>query len=629
MIDDAALARQSLPALLLDRARRTPGRVAYRAKTLGVYRETTWSELADRVAAVALALRARGLRPRDTIAIMGHPRPEWTIADLAVQAAGGISVGVYPTSSPAELRYLLRHAGARFMIAEDQEPLDKALAVSADCPRLERIFVVDTRALFAYRDERIATFAELEADGRARLASEPTALAELSACVGPDDPATIVYTSGTTADPKGAVLLHGRHVAAAANMLGHYPLLAQGEHRTVAFLPLSHVMGRNATITLPLLADIVPHYPEDPDTVAEALFEVAPTFLFTVPRYLQKIASHVLVGLESSSTVKRAAYRAAMGVGRVWIERHWARRPSAVVTLGYLLARGLVLNRLLDKVGFARLRLVLSGGAPLPPAVAALWQIWGVNVLEVYGQTEEGGAIISGQQGERPRPGDVGVAAPNVRIVLDDDGEIVVSGPHFFAGYWSDDAATTATLTADGLRTGDVGAWTAAGTLSLVDRKRDFVITAGGKNVSPAQVENALRSSPYVAEATVFGDGRKYLVALLELDYETVAEWARAHGIAYTGYTSLVTHAETVALIEREVAQANELLARAEQVKAFRVLPRELDPEQEGEPVTPTRKVKRRLLAEHYRALLDAMYGDAEERRIAAELSSLDTTLRP
>ena len=625
MIDYEALARTTLPALLVDRARRTPDDVAFRAKTRGIYRETTWRELAARVSAVALALLQRGVRRGDTVAIMGNACPEWTIADLATQSVGGISYGIYPTSSASELCHLLRHGRARLLVAEDQEHLDRALAVAGQCPALETVAVVDTRTLFMYDDPRVIAFSALEADGRAELAPRPGALAELAAAVRPEDPAVIVYTSGTTTLPKGAVLTHGCHIAAAANMLGHYPALARGAHRTVAFLPLSHVMGRDATITLPLLTGVVPHYPEDAEGFAETLYDVAPTFLFTVPRYLQKIASHLLVGLETTAPLKRAAYRVAMATGRRYIARHWDGGAPAWLRLAYAVARAIVFARLLDKVGFRRVRLVLSGGAPLPPEVAALWQVWGVNVLEVYGQTEAAGAIFTGQQGDRPRPGNVGVPAPSVSLALDADGEIIARSRYFFAGYWDDAEATAASWRDGALRTGDVGAWLDGGALRLVDRKRDLVVTAGGKNVSPAQVEGALRGSAYVSEATVFGDGRPYLVALLELDFEIVAEWARARNVPYAGYASLVGHPDVRRLVEAEVARANGALARVEQVKAFRILPKELDPEHDDEPVTPTRKVKRRLMAERYRDLIEEMYSDAEERRIGAALHGLLT----
>jgi long-chain acyl-CoA synthetase len=287
------------------------------------------------------------------------------------------------------------------------------------------------------------------------------------------------------------------------------------------------------------------------------------------------------------------------------------------------LARAVVFRWLLEKVGFARVRLLLSSGAPLPPAVALLWQAWGVNVCEAYGQTETGGALVSGQRGPYPRPGDVGVPAPNIELTLDAGGEVLVRARDLFAGYWRDVEATAATYRDGWLVTGDLGERLPDGSLRLVDRKKDILITAGGKNVSPSQIETCLRASPFISEAAVFGEGRKYLAALVELDGETVAEWARERGLVHTGYASLAAHPEVRRLLEAEIDKANADLARVEQVKAFRILPRELDPEQEGEPVTPTRKVKRRLMLERYQDLVESMFASDEERRITAEVAAL------
>jgi long-chain acyl-CoA synthetase len=618
-----ALRASTLPGLLVERARTRPERVAFRSKELGIWRETTWRELAERVGALARGLANEYRIGRgETVAIIGNPCPEWTIADLAAQALGAITFGIYPTSAPGEVRHLLQHGGASLIVVGDQEHLDKTLEVLDACPDVRAVLVIDTRALFMYRHPRVRPLADIERCGRTALVADPDALSRLVRSVSADDPATIIYTSGTTGHPKGAIYRHGPHLAACANIVEHYPILARGEHRAVAMLPLCHAMGRNLAITMPLLTDIVPHYPESVDAFADALYEVQPTFVFTVPRYLQKFAAHLLVGLDQSSPVKRVAYRAAVGLGRRALRRrHGGRRPSVLATL----ARAVVFRWLLEKVGFARAELVISSGAPLPPSVATLWQAWGVNLCEAYGQTETGGALVSGQRGPYPVPGDVGVAAPNMAIELDADGEILVAARELFGGYWRDPDATRALYRDGKLATGDVGEWTGGRALRLVDRKKDILITAGGKNVSPSHVENRLRASPYISEAAVFGDRRKYLVALLEADGETVAEWARERGVIHTGYASLVTHPDVIGLIEGEVKRANDELTRVEQVKAFRLLPRELDPELEGEPVTPTRKLKRRAMAERYGTLVESMYAGDEKRRIAAEVASLTT----
>ena len=617
-----ALRASTLPGLLVERARTRPERVAFRAKELGIWRETTWRELAERVAALACGLaREYRIAAGETVAVIGNPCPEWTIADLATQALGAITYGIYPTSAPGEVRYLLQHGGASLIVVEDQEHLDKTLEVLDQCPSVRAVLVVDTRALFMYRHPRVRPLAEVEQRGGEALAAEPDALGRMARALSPDAPATIIYTSGTTGHPKGAIYRHGPHLAACANIIEHYPILSGREHRAVAMLPLCHAMGRNLAITMPLIADIVPHYPESVDTFADALYEIQPTFVFTVPRYLQKFAAHLLVGLDQSSRIKRAAYRGAMTVGRRALDRRWTRGSSGA-SLGAAFARMILFRWLLEKVGFARAELVISSGAPLPAAVAALWQAWGVNLCEAYGQTETGGALVSGQRGPYPPPGDVGAVAPNMAVELDGDGEILVTAAEFFGGYWRDPDATRALYREGKLATGDVGEWTAGRSLKLVDRKKDLLITAGGKNVSPSNVENRLRASPYISEAAVFGDGRKYLVALLEADGETVAEWARERGVIHTGYASLVTHPDVIGLIEAEVKRANDELTRVEQVKAFRLLPRELDPELEGEPVTPTRKLKRRAMAERYGTLVESMYAGDEERRIAAEVTS-------
>jgi long-chain acyl-CoA synthetase len=389
------------------------------------------------------------------------------------------------------------------------------------------------------------------------------------------------------------------------------------EHRTVAYLPLCHVLGRDIAVTLPLLARLVPHIGESAEDLPETLFETAPTVLFTVPRYLQKLAAQLIVQARNSSALKRLAFDAAIAFGRRHVKRRWAAAVGTAAALAHAAWRTAVFRPVLSKVGFDKLELVVSGGAPLPAETMALWHMLGVNVCEMYGQTETAGGIIAGQRGPFPRPGDVGTVPDGLEVRLAEDGEILVRSPDLFEGYWNNPEASDAVLGADGwMRSGDVGEWR-DGALRLVDRARDFIVTSGGKTISPSFIENALRASPYLAEAIVFGHARKYLVALIEIDFDTVADWARANDVAYTGFTSLAQHPQVQKLIGGEIDKANAQLARVEQVKAFRILPKALDPEEEGEPVTPTRKVKRKAMYERFKPLVEEMYADGEAELLA------------
>jgi long-chain acyl-CoA synthetase len=624
-VDREELRRTTAPQLLCERARATPDAVAFRSKHLGLYRERRWRDYARLVAHAARGLEALGLAPGQRVAIMGDPCEEWMIADLAAQSLGAIVYGIYPTASASELEYQMRDGGATLFIAENQEYVDKVLSVADRLPELVWIVVIDASAMFGYRHPKLRKYQDLLA---AVEEPENDWLDQRVASLSADAPAFIVYTSGTTGHPKGALVTHGRHLAAAANVIDHYPTLAEKEHRTVVFLPLCHVLGRDVAVTFPLISSLVPHFGEDLDDLPTTLFEVAPTVLFTVPRYLQKFASQVLVGILNASRTKRVSYELAMRFAREHARRRWDGKVNAVQETLYRALWAGVFGPILNKLGFDRLELVVSGGAPLPPDTMALWQMYGVNVVEMYGQTETAGGIIAGQRGPYPRPGNVGTVPSGWEVELTDDGEVLVRSPDLFDAYWHDADATRAVKGEDGwLRTGDVAEWCEGG-LRLIDRARDFLVTAGGKTIAPALIETMLRASPYVAEAVVLGHGRKYLTALIEIEYDTVAEWARSHAVPHTGFTSLARHPQIAGLIGGEVDKVNAAFARVEQIKAFRILPKALDPEEEGEPVTPTRKVKRTLMAERFADLVDGMYDDREERLIAAGVQGVMRTQR-
>jgi long-chain acyl-CoA synthetase len=617
----ARLRQQTAPGLLAAHARTKPASIAFRSKHLGLYRERTWRDYGVLCGRAAQLLAGLGLARGERIAIMGDACEEWLIIDQAAQALGAIVYGIYPTASIAELEFQMVDGGATIFVAENQQYVDKILPIVARLPNLRHIAVIDTTAMFAYDHPMIVSYATLVRNNTLTDEAALALFASHAEQLAPGDPAFIVYTSGTTGHPKGALITHGHHLAACATIVEHYPTLATKPHRTVVYLPLCHILGRDVAVTLPLLSSVVPHFGESVDALGESFFEVAPTLLFTVPRYLQKFASQVLVGVGASSQAKRAVYEWAMGIGRHHAKARWDGALGS--TIAYELARVLAFKPLLNKLGLDRLELVIAGGAAMPTETMALWQIWGVNVVEIYGQTEEAGALITGQPSPFPRPGNVGTPAAGVDVKLDDDGQILVRIPDHFEGYWQSEAATREVLGDDGwIRTGDIGEWVSAAsphnaTLRLVDRARDFIVTAGGKTLSPSFIENILRSSPYVGEAIVFGHNRKYLTALIEIDFDTVADWARAHGIIYTGFTNLIESPRVVQLVQGEVDRANTELARVETIKVFRILPKALDPEEEGEPVTPTRKVKRTLMYERFKALVESMYDDREERLVA------------
>src|SRR5438105_2844628 len=561
-----ALRRKTAPGVLAERARETPHEVAYRAKKLGIYRQRTWREYAALVGRAADGLAKFGLARGERLAIIGDACEEWLLADLGAQSLGAVTYGIYPTASAAETEYQLRDGGACIVVAENQEYVDKVLPIIDRLPDVRRIVVIDTRAMFAYQHDKLTSFAAVLASGVTDDAAAIERLESLATQLSPDGPAFIIYTSGTTGHPKGALCSHGRHLAGTYNIVEHYPLLAEPQ-RTVVYLPLCHGLGRDVGITLPLMSGLVPHFGEDTEEFGSTLFEVAPTVLFTVPRYLQKFASRVLVALMDSSALKRRAYDAAMTIGRRYARARWDGRAQALGAALYALARALVFRPILNKLGLDELRFVFCAGAPLPGETAALWQIWGVNLCEAYGQTEEVGAIITGQRGPFPRPGNVGELASGWELRIAESGEIQIRGDYVFEEYLGQPEATREVLGTDGwLRTGDIGEWN-DGRLRLLDRARDFIVTAGGKTLSPSYIENILRASPYIAEVAVFGHARKYLTALIEIDFETVADWARSKNIAYSGFTSLAHHPEVEALLKSEIERANAQLARVEQLK--------------------------------------------------------------
>lgn len=622
--DAAKLLSRTCPELLFERVRQTPDDVVFRDKHLGIYTGLNWREYGEAVREVAFGLRELGAVSGDRVALMGDPCLEWVLADMATMAIGGTTVGVYPTSSPNEIAYVMKDSGASIFIAETQEHLDKLLVSLDSLPQLRWIVVIDTRALFNFCHERVVTFAKLRDLGRTRAAQSSEEFEQGIANVRPGDPGAIVYTSGTTGPPKGAVLSHRNLIAGAMSYINCLPEALHSEHRMVAHLPLSHVVARVAVVTTPLLTKLVPFFCEEIDEFSDTIREVAPNFVIMPPRFFEKFAAQLLVGIETSTWFKRASYRMAETIGRKVLRlRRNSQSISFPLRIAYWIARELVFKQLLEKIGFAKAEIAFTGSAPMPPQIVEVWQLWGVDLRELYGVTECCGISIA-QYHSFPAPGDIGVPAaiPGFEFRLSDKGEILLRSPMLFNEYWGLPDATAEVRDADGwYHTGDVAELTAEGRVKLVDRLRDIIVTSGGKTLSPQQIEKVVKGSPFISEAIVFGDGRRFVSALLELDYTMVSEWARIYKVPYTSYTNLVTRPEVIKLIETEVERANQYLSRVEQVKVFRIIPNELDPEQ-GE-TTPTRKIKRSLMYDMFSELIEAMYRTTDDKIIATKVDKI------
>jgi len=616
----AGFSATTLPALFLERCRRTPQQAAFRVKEMGIYREVKWQEYQEHVENLCLGLVELGLEPGDRVAIMGDTCPEWAYADLATQCAGGISYGIYATSSLVDIQYLMEDSGAKVFVAEDQEYVDKILAICGNLPQLKKIIVSDTRAMFLYKDPRLISIGDLEEKGKRKKAAEPGLFQELVARRKPEDTAVIAYTSGTTGPPKGAMLSHYAFLWGHLGLAAVYPqTFLNPRTRTVAYLSPANMLGRLQDIYLPLLGGYVTHFGESLETIAGTVFEVGPTAMMGPPRIFTKYASQLAAQMESSTWLKKKAYHLAMQAGKRYISQRWEGKETWNARLAYTMARWLVFTPLLDKIGFKNITLALTAAAPVPPETVALWHTWGVNLLELYGGTEFG--LGMAQRKSFSKPGNAGTPMPRVQYRLEQQGELVIKAPAAMAGYWEKEDATKAAMKDGWVYTGDAVEVTVDGCIRIVERVKDLIVTSGGKNINPSEIEKSIKASPYISEAVVFGHGKKYPCLLVEIDFDTVAEWARAHSITYTSYASLAQHPDVLRLISKEVDRANQKLARLEQVKVFRILPKELDPEDETDPVTATRKVQRKKMYEKMKDLVESMYSQNEEARIAAELA--------
>jgi len=583
-------------------------RPALREKVLGIWQTVTWNAWLARAKEVAYALDGFGFRPGDVASVLANTIPEWCYADIGILCAGGISSGIYPTDSAKQVAYLLNDSRTRILFVEDDEQLDKALAARSHCPTLKRIVVFDMEGLKKFADPMCLSFEEFLAEGRARMAGREHDWETMVDSRKPGDLAILVYTSGTTGPPKGAMLSH-RNVTTQMKHASDAFSYCEGDER-VAFLPMCHVAERIAGCYYGIATGAVANYAESPETVLENLREVQPTMLGAVPRVWERLYSAIMIALKDGTALERQAYRMAIAAGfRIADARLAGRTPRLFERIGFATAYWLVLRNIRIMMGIDRCRWLFTGAAPIAPDLIRWYLALGENMYEVYGQTENAG-IATVMPADAIKLGSVGKPVPYGEVKISPQGEILIRGEFVFMGYLNQPVRSAETVDAEGwLHTGDVGLIDNEGYVHITDRMKDIIITAGGKNITPSEIENQLKFSPYISDAVVIGDRRPYLTCLIMIDHENVEKFAQDNAIPFTNYASLCRAGEVRDLIWSEVEKVNGNFARVETIKRFHLIEQQLTAV--DDELTPTMKLKRKFVNEKYIKEIEAMYRGA------------------
>jgi long-chain acyl-CoA synthetase len=581
-------------------------RPAIREKKFGIWQPTSWRQWLEISRDIAYGLHATGFRPGDVASIIANAVPEWVFADMGILCAGGVSSGIYPTDSAVQVEYLVNDSRTRVVFAEDEEQLDKLLTCRLRCPTLQKIVVFDMEGLSGFTDPMVLSLAEFVALGQNHRQGHEALWDEMVGSRRTDDLAILVYTSGTTGPPKGA--MHSNrsvtHQMRHANDL--FPS-TDAEERLV-FLPLCHVAERVGGYYISLALGSVMNFAESPETVPDNLREVQPTAFLAVPRIWEKFYSGITIALKDATPFQKWMYRQALGIGnRMTDYRLEGETPPLSLRAANKIAYWLVFRNIRRMLGLDRCHLAFTGAAPIAPDLIRWYLALGLEMREVYGQTENCG--VATVMPERIKLGSVGKAAPWGEVAISPEGEILIKGDFLFMGYLNQPEKTAETIDARGwLHTGDVGSIDNEGFVKITDRMKDIIITSGGKNITPSEIENQLKFSPYVSDAVVIGDKRPYLTCLVMIDQENVEKFAQDHDIPFTNYASLCRAAAIQDLIQREIETVNVNFARVETIKKFYLIERQLTPE--DEELTPTMKLKRSFVNKRYATEIGAMYGE-------------------
>ncbi len=608
----------TVASLARDRTAAGPDIVAMREKDFGIWREYTWARTWELIEEAAHGLLALGVDVGDRVAIHAEDRPEWVILDLATVAVRGVTVGLYPTNPTAEVQYTIGDCTPLVFFAENEEQYDKIAEADPSVTNcVGRILYVEQRGMDDISDERLLFWDDFLKLGREHRDANPGAVAAKMAEARDDDVMTLVYTSGTTGPPKGAMLTNTNAAFAMDKIVNLDERMADGKALNskdliVTYLPLCHVAERIFSTWTLVSAGPSLNFAESIETVTDNLREVQPTIFFAVPRIWERLHASVLIRGNQASWFKKKVFdlglRLAGSIGAEKVAHGGSHTAKSRVLA--VIGEPLVFRAMRERIGLRRCRYAASGAAPIAPEVLEFFMGIGVPVFELYGMTENSAVATVNMPG-RIKLGTVGEPYDGIGLRLDPvTSEVQTKHDGNFAGYWNKPEQTAETFTADGwLMTGDVGEWVDDTHIRIIDRIKHIIITSGGKNISPSEIENSLKTSPFIKEAMVIGDGRKYLTALIGIELETVGDWALRRNIPYTTYRDLSEKPEVIELVQDVVNKTNEKFARVEGLKAFRMIPKELDHE-DGE-LTATQKLKRSSMMDMFGDLVESMYGDS------------------
>ncbi|MBT4266740.1 MAG: AMP-binding protein [Deltaproteobacteria bacterium] len=590
--------------LFRHRVQQLGDKVAMREKNFGIWETFTWTQYGDRAREIAMGLISLGLKRGDVCSIVSDNNKEWLFADMGIQSCGGVTSGVYTTDSSAQLQYLATDSGTRFLFVENEEQLDKYLDVRENTPSISKVIVFDSEGLHEFKDEQVMMIEDLYELGGTYGKEHPDLWDQEIDKSTPEDLMVLIYTSGTTGPPKGAMVNH-RNCMYQIEAFDQY-LEINDRDEQLSFLPLCHILERLVTILIPLKSCGTVNFVEGPDTVPENIRELSPTIFIAVPRIWEKFYSGIQLQVKDATRVGKWFYNLAVKIGDK-AAGYKVNRQSIPpgLSLLYWIAKKTVLNNILRMMGLDRLRWAGTGAAPISPDLIRWYLAMGVEMFEAYGQTECCGVATANLVGNS-KLGSIGQAIPGTEIDISEEGEILIKSPGVFIGYFNQPQKTEETVVDNWLHTGDVGRKDEEGFVTITDRLKDIIITAGGKNISPSEIENQLKFSPYITDAVVIGDKRKYLSCLIMIDQENVEKFAQDNDIPYTNFASLCGADEVVELIWKETLEVNKQFARVEQVKKIRLIDQLLTAE--DDELTPTMKLKRGFVNQKYEELIESMY---------------------